>query len=161
MVGNTFTLHATTYPDNATNRAVLWKSSDSSVVEVDTNGRVTAVKAGTAVVTVATVDGGFTATCTITVEDPPLMVRASIGYTISASASGTVRGVSVEADASGGSGNYVEYYVRVYFNGELVAQGAKKEILVTAASGTYTAEVYVKDSNGNEATGTGQLTFSG
>lgn len=82
-----------------------------------------------------------------------------VGYYMSSS--GSYRGVYVEANASGGSGNYVEYYIKVYFNGVLVAEGAKNEIIVTVANGTYTAEVYVKDSNGNEATHTTSMTLSG
>ena len=77
------------------------------------------------------------------------------------SSSSSVRGVYTEAIASGGSGSYVEYYIKVYYNGTLVAEGAEDQMIVTLANGTYTAEVYVKDSNGNEARNTGSMTLSG
>ena len=54
-------------PDNATNKSVTWTSSDSSVASV-VDGKVTAIKAGKATITVKTDDGGKTATCEITVN---------------------------------------------------------------------------------------------
>ena len=65
---NTLTLTATVAPDNATNKAVNWTSSDSTVATVDQNGVVTAVDRGTATITVTTEDGNYTATCTVTVS---------------------------------------------------------------------------------------------
>ena len=46
-------LSATVAPENATDRSVLWSSSDESVAIVDENGKVTALKAGEAVITAA------------------------------------------------------------------------------------------------------------
>ena len=66
---NTITLTATVAPDNATNQAVTWTSSDSTVATVDQNGVVTAVAPGTAVITAAAADGsGASASCTVTVS---------------------------------------------------------------------------------------------
>ncbi len=45
-VGNKSKIAASVFPDNATEKAVLWSSSDKSVVEVDTEGMVTAKAAG-------------------------------------------------------------------------------------------------------------------
>ena len=66
--GETETLTATVRPDNADNRKVTWSSDKTDVATVDGAGRVTAVKAGEAVITVTTEDGGKTATCKVTVK---------------------------------------------------------------------------------------------
>lgn len=62
--GNNATLVATLTPANATD-TVVWSSSDETVATVDQTGKVTAVAAGTATITVTA--GGFSATCTVTV----------------------------------------------------------------------------------------------
>ena len=67
-VGGTGTLTATVAPENAENRAVTWSTSDDTVATV-AEGTVTAIKAGTATITVTTVDGGKTAQCTVTVSE--------------------------------------------------------------------------------------------
>ena len=65
--GESETLIATVSPDNATNKTVSWKSSDSTVATVDNNGKVTAVKKGTATITVTTEDGNFTDNCDVSI----------------------------------------------------------------------------------------------
>ena len=65
-VGNSVTLTATVTPVTATNPSVSWTSSDETVATVE-NGVVTAKKVGTATITATTIDGGYTATCTVTV----------------------------------------------------------------------------------------------
>ena len=66
---NTLALTAKVAPDNATNKAVTWTSSDSAVATVDQNGVVTALARGTAVITATAADGsGANATCTVTVS---------------------------------------------------------------------------------------------
>lgn len=63
------TLTATVSPTIATNKAITWTSLDSSVASVSTSGVVTGLKTGTTTITVTTVDGGKTATCTVYVND--------------------------------------------------------------------------------------------
>ena len=65
--GGAYTLVATVSPSNATNSAVSWSSSNTAVATVSSGGVVTAVAAGTATIMATTADGGFTATCAITV----------------------------------------------------------------------------------------------
>ena len=68
-MAETLTLQATVAPENATNKAVTWTTSDAKVATVS-NGQVKAVGAGTATITVTTADGGKTAACTVTVTQP-------------------------------------------------------------------------------------------
>ena len=56
-------------PLDATNRNVLWNSSNEVVCSVE-NGLVTALSKGNAIITVTTEDGGFQANCVITVIQP-------------------------------------------------------------------------------------------
>jgi|GEM_PF-6710226 len=62
-------LNAAIDPGNASNKIVTWTSSDKNIVSVDENGYINAKKPGTAVITATTADGGFTAACTVTVQD--------------------------------------------------------------------------------------------
>lgn len=66
LEGESTTLSATILPEKATNKNVIWTSSDISVIIVD-NGKVTAIKEGTATITVTTEDGNKSATCEVTV----------------------------------------------------------------------------------------------
>ena len=55
-------------PSNATDQSVEWTSSNPDVVRV-WNGHFRGLKEGTSVLTAKTIDGGYTATCTVTVID--------------------------------------------------------------------------------------------
>lgn len=65
-IGENQILSATIYPSNATNKAITWRSSDSSVASVN-NGNVMAMGNGTATIT-ATSSNGVSATCLVTVK---------------------------------------------------------------------------------------------
>lgn len=71
--GGSEQLKATVEPSNASDKSVEWSSDDESVAVVDSRGSVIGVSEGTATITVTTKDGGYTATCVVTVnrESPP------------------------------------------------------------------------------------------
>ena len=71
-VNDKATLTATVNPNDATNKTVTWKSDKPEIVEVDSNGNVTAKAAGTATIT-ATADGK-SASCKVTVNGQPATV---------------------------------------------------------------------------------------
>lgn len=55
-------------PMNASNNAVTWTSTNTSIATVDANGKVSAKNSGTTVIILKTVEGGFSVYCTITVR---------------------------------------------------------------------------------------------
>lgn len=70
-VNESFVLGVNVKPDDAFDRSVQWSSSNTKVATVDSNGRVTGVAAGTAVVKAAAKDGsGRYAVCNVTVTEP-------------------------------------------------------------------------------------------
>ncbi|MBE5943137.1 MAG: hypothetical protein E7264_11460 [Lachnospiraceae bacterium] len=70
-VGNRAYVEPTVLPANADDTSVTWSSSDDSVVSIDAaTGVITANAAGTATITVTTNDGGYEATCEVTVTEP-------------------------------------------------------------------------------------------
>ena len=68
--GAEFWLHATALPENAMNKEITWASNDTHIATVDKNGKVTALEAGTCVITATSQDSGITARCTLTVLQP-------------------------------------------------------------------------------------------
>lgn len=65
-------LEATIIPSNATNKEIIWTSSNPSVATVGSNNTrvmVTAVSKGTTTITASTVDGGYEASCVVTVVE--------------------------------------------------------------------------------------------
>lgn len=67
-VGKTKLLYTKIKPDTAVNKKVTYKSSDSSIAIVYSNGKVKGVKPGIATITATTEDGGYTAQSIITVN---------------------------------------------------------------------------------------------
>ena len=68
--GATGNLVATVAPSTASDKTVTFASSDVAIATVDNTGKVTAVKAGNADITVTTKDGSKKAKCTLTVTEP-------------------------------------------------------------------------------------------
>lgn len=100
-VGGTLMLTATVEPANATNPNVSWSSSNVEVATVE-NGTV---KAGTAVITVTTADGGKEAACTVTVKEK----------TSGSEGEGSGSGSEGEGGSSGGSDDTGDMKVEIKF----------------------------------------------
>ena len=104
------TLTATVEPDNATNKNVNWKSSDTSIATVDASGKVTAIAPGTATITVTTEDGSKTATCTVivhtatTITTQPQSVSVTEGQSATFSVTATGDNLRYQWQINSGNG---------------------------------------------------------
>jgi len=150
--GEEITLTATVNPDNATNKNVTWSTSDAAIATV-TNGKVTAVKAGKATITVTTEDGGKTATCEVTVKAKTFPVT---GVSLDKTAHEMTEGEEVTLTATVNPDNATnknvtwstsDTAIATVTNGKVTAvKAGKATITVTTEDGgkTATCEVTVK-----------------
>ena len=76
--GESRNIIATILPADATDKAVTWSSDNPDVATVNNAGKVTALSAGIATITVTTEDGNKTATCVVTVEESTVAVTGVI-----------------------------------------------------------------------------------
>lgn len=143
--GKTSTLKATVYPSNAANKKCTWSSSNTRVATVDSNGKVTAKKAGTATIMVKT-SNGKTATCKVTVNLPAPQITGLAN---------TTGGIKISWNKVDGAYGYRLYY-------KPVSGGWKRFKDTTATSFTDSGVVPNKtetytirciDKNGNTISG--------
>lgn len=150
VAGGSETLTATVAPSNASNKTVSWASSATAVATVDNNGKVTAVAAGTATITVTTADGAKTATCAVTVT---ANTGAITGVTLNKSKVGLMMDVGFTTQTlvatiapAGASGTVVwsssNTSVATVANGVVTAK-ATGRTTITATVGTFKAEAQV------------------
>ena len=100
-VGETKQLTATVTPEDAYIKTVKWSSNNVSAVKVDENtGKLTAVGAGKATITVTTVDGSHTASCEVTVNNKYVAVESVSFSTEETTFSASATGISVTANVS-------------------------------------------------------------
>ena len=141
-VGGTVILNATITPSDATNKNVTWSSSDSSIVTVgadqtdNTKATVKALKEGSATITVTTEDGNKTATCTVTVKEPPYTGKYSYELSTSVGDHG-----SLTVDRYATEGEKVTITVtpdEAYKLDDLSVTAGGKEVTLTAGGdGTF------------------------
>lgn len=125
--GKTYTLTASVTPSNAGNRNVTWSSDNASVATVSSSGVVTGVKPGTATITVTTNDGGFKATCAVTVLE-----KENASY---------VRGNPVVDYISGTYSNYLRISMPIKNDGNVNIYVSSCTYDVFNASGALVASV--------------------
>lgn len=77
-----YQLTATVLPANATNKSVIWSSSNSNIASVNSSGLVSGITTGNCQITVTTVDGGYSASCTVAVTTSTLICGMNINKSI-------------------------------------------------------------------------------
>lgn len=137
VVGETATLKATLKPLNATEKGLSWKSSNETVATVSDTGVVTAVKAGTATITVTTDDGGYTATCEVTVTKAlPTQTVISGSTTISVVSGTTLKDIINDYTVTAKKEDITkEGTLSWKKDGNVLSDGT---ILTTKSAGSYT-----------------------
>jgi len=152
--GGTETLTATISPANASNKNVTWESSKETVATV-VDGVLTAVGVGTAIVTATTVDGGYTATCEVTVN--PVVVTGvtlnKTSTTIMVEANETLTATVAPANATNKTVNWTtsDPDIATVTSAGVVTGVAAGTATITATTvdGSYTATCTVTVSDGS------------
>ena len=163
--GESDALTATVAPKNATDKTVTWSSDNEKVATVN-GGTVTAVAPGTATITATTTDGGFTATCAVTVNPVPVT-----GVTLDQNTLALFTGESATLTATVAPENATDKTVTWTSDNEKVATVADgtvtavasgtANITVTTTDGSFTATcaVTVADKTYTISVGPGNLDF--
>ena len=73
-----YTLQATVLPTTATNRSLIWESTNTAVATVDSNGVVKAITSGSCGISATTVDGDYSATAELSVVTPLVGVQLMV-----------------------------------------------------------------------------------
>jgi uncharacterized protein YjdB len=94
-------LNANVLPINATNNNIIWKSSNLKVATVDSTGLVKPVEGGTTIITAISEDGGFTASCEVTVTVPVTGIKLDKAYlSLRPGATGTLKATILPGNAT-------------------------------------------------------------
>ena len=133
---DSFTLVATLEPSEASNKALTWTTSDDAIVSVSDKGVVLAKAVGAAVVIVTTKDGGFTATCSVSVELPTAVVDAVFASVV---ISPNPFGAQLRIANGDLRGQYVLYNVQ----GVVVASGVLEASETRINTASFSAGTYL------------------
>ena len=145
--GESETLTATIAPSNATgDKTVKWSSSNEAVAAVDSNGKVTAKKAGTAVIT-ATSSNGKTAGCTVTVKQKEIAITGiSLNKSTTSITEGESETLTATITPSNATGDKTvkwsssnEAVAAVDSNGKVTAKKAGTAVITATSSNGKTA----------------------
>ncbi|SHG12190.1 Ig-like domain-containing protein [Flavobacterium johnsoniae] len=141
-LGTTQQLNAAIAPANATNQNVIWTSSNTAVATVNASGLVTAVAAGTATITVKTVDGNKTATSAITVAAIPVSSVA-----VSPTSASLYAGNTQQLSATISPANATNKNVTWSSSNTAIATVNSSGLVTAVSAGTATITATTQDGN--------------
>ena len=150
--GESVTVTASVIPSNATDKTIIWSSSDTSVVTVN-GGVITGVAKGTTTITAGS-SNGKTATVVVTVKDTDILVNTS---TISSETLVLGKKLTITGAAEKGTSPYTyAYYYKRSTNTKWNVIGTEFGTATTAtfkptAAADYDIKVVVKDAAGKTA----------
>lgn len=151
-------LKATLSPLNATNTKVKWNISDSDIAQISENGTtatLTAEKVGTAMVTVTTEDGKFSAYCKVTVSDSDAISATSVNIIESSVKIGINETKQLSATISPAG----DYDGRIEWSSENsgVATVSSNGTVTGLSAGTAVITVTVRNQDGNSCSASCQV----
>ena len=148
--GKSLQLVATVTPTNATNKAVVWKSSNTKVATVSSTGKVTAKAVGAATITCTAKDGsGKKATCKITVKAPVVKVSK---VTLNKTSASMIKGDNLTLKATVTPTNATNKAVVWKSSNTKVATVSSTGKVTAKAAGTVAITCTAKDGSGKKAT---------
>lgn len=106
-VGNTHTIKATVFPEDATDKAVTWKSSDESIATVDAEGNVTAKDTGNVTIMAVNSDGDVSADYALTVNKAAAKPATRYSGTTSSAGAATTPSYTAPSTPSASTPTYV------------------------------------------------------
>lgn len=106
-VGNTHTIKATVFPEDATDKAVTWKSSDESIATVDAEGNVTAKDTGNVTIMAVNSDGDVSADYALTVNKAAAKPATKYSGTTSSAGAATTPSYTAPSAPSASTPTYV------------------------------------------------------
>lgn len=144
LKGESGKLTATISPEDATNKTINWTSSNTGVATVDINGNVTALSTGTSIISATSVDGKFSASCTVTVSVNVSSISLSqTSVTLEKGQSVTLTATVLPNDASNKDITWTSSDINIVSvdgNGNVFAvNGGQAEIIVNSADGNVKA----------------------
>ena len=142
--GATGNLVATVAPSTATDKTVTFTSSDAAIATVDNKGKVTAVKAGNADITVTTKDGSKTAKCALTVTAKQIPVT---GVTVEPKTATLDIDGTQQLTATVAPANASDKTVTYASNAQGIASVDDNGLITGKAEGTTQIVVTTKDGN--------------
>ncbi len=145
-VGATFTLKPIFTPSNASNKKVTWSSSNKSVATVSTSGKVKGIKGGTSMITCVSKDGGYTASCFVSVVEKVTSVKLNhTSYKLTV-------GKNIQLKATVSSNGATNKIVKWTSSNKKVATVNSRGKVTAKKLGTCTIKAKATDGSGEYAT---------